>query len=240
MPVDEAERELARLAEHAGESVLFGSGLNRAAARLAAMRGQFAEARRHAETGRKALAEAGLTLHYVSSALVDAFVEEAAGDLQAAERIARDAVRLLEELDERPYSSTLASVLAHFLLDQRRDTEALEWARYTRERSPAGDLTNFLSADAVEGCVLARRGEVEAGLALAADAATRADRTDFWDQRSEMHEILGEVLVHADRREEAHAELELALAVCEAKGARPWADRLRRRRAELFGGRCRG
>jgi class 3 adenylate cyclase len=233
MPVEEAESELARMAGRAGGSILFQSALNRAAARLAATRGDFAEARRLCETGRRALADAGLMLPYLSAALITSFIEEAAGDLQAAEQIAREAISGLEELGERPYSSTLGSVLAHFLLDQHRDDEALEWARYTRERSPAGDVTNFLSADAIEGCVLARRGEVEAGLRLASDAAERVDRTDFWEQRSELHEILGEVLVHAGRLDEARAELETAIRVAEAKGAAPWVDKIRRHADEL-------
>ena len=235
MPVDEAEQALARLAEQAGGSILFRSALDRALARLAAMRGDFDEARRLVVAGRQVLADAGIRVGYASTALVVAFVEEAAGDLQAAERASREGLAELEELGERPYSSTLASVLAHVLLDQHRDDEALDWARFARDRSPAGDVTNFLSADAVEGCVLARRGDIEAGLRLATDAAARADRTDFWDQRTEIHEILGEVLVHAGRLDEARAELEVALRVAEEKGARPWAERLRRRTPELLG-----
>ncbi|HEU5212821.1 MAG TPA: adenylate/guanylate cyclase domain-containing protein [Gaiellaceae bacterium] len=233
MPVEEGEQALERLAESAGGGVMFGSALDRARARLAAMRGDVAEARRLTEAFRQVLADAGVTVGYASSTLIAAFVEEAAGDLPAAERAARGGIELLNELDERPYSSTLAAVLAHILLDQRRDEEALEWARYARERSPAGDLTNFISADAVEGCVLARRGEIEEGLRLVLDAAARVDRTDFWDQRSDVHSTLAEALLHAGRHAEARAELELALRICEEKGARPWAERLRQRLARL-------
>jgi class 3 adenylate cyclase/tetratricopeptide (TPR) repeat protein len=235
MPVDESDEALARLAEQERGSVMFRSALDRALARNAAMKGEFEEARRLVAAGRQVLADAGIIVGHASTALVASFVEEAAGDLKAAELLAREGIEELEELDERPYSSTLAAVLAHCLLDLHRDDDALEWARFARDRSPAGDVTNFLAADAVEGCVLARRGEVEAGLALAADAAKRADRTDFWDPRTELHEILGEVLVHAGRLDEARAELELALEICEQKGARPWAERLRRRIPELLG-----
>jgi class 3 adenylate cyclase/tetratricopeptide (TPR) repeat protein len=235
MPVVEAEQEVERLASQGSESILFESSRNRVAGRLAVMRGDFDEARQQVEAGRRILAEAGLTVHSVSTALVAAFVEEGAGELEAAERIAREAIGKLEEMDERPYLSTLASVLAHLMLDQHRDDEALEWAHYARERSPAGDLTNFLSADAVEGCVLARRGEVDAGLRLVSEAAERVERTDFWDQRCELHEIHGEVLAHAGQAEEARAAFALAIDVAEQKGARPWAERVRAHAAEMLG-----
>jgi len=59
------------------------------------------------------------------------------------------------------------------------------------------------------------------------------DKTDFWDQRSQLHAILGEALLHAGRADEARAEFATAVGVCEEKGALPWAKDFRAQAAAL-------
>jgi tetratricopeptide (TPR) repeat protein len=197
------------------------AALSRALGRITAMEGNFDEARDLMQRGREPLAEAGLLIHYWSTSQGSASVEEAAGNRDREEEILREAVKRLDELGERPYYSTNAVTLAGCLAAQHRDDEALEWAEISRRASPAGDVVNFISADAVEARILARRGELEAAERLAHATVERAEDTDFWRIRSTAYEALGEVLTRAGKRDEACAAYEHAVHICEEKGAVP-------------------
>jgi tetratricopeptide (TPR) repeat protein len=233
MPVEEIAPKLDELHAHTANTVLGESTLARGQARLAVMRGDFEEARRLADPAWQAIADAGLAVLHAAMAQLPAFIEDGAGNYPAEEQILRENVARLEALGERPYFATLAATLARCLADQGKDEEALEFARLAREKSPAGDLINFIGADAAEARVLARRGELDRAERLATGAVARAEQTDFWDVRSSTHLALGEVLAQAGNAAAARAEYETAAQICEQKGAGPWAERARRMVAEL-------
>ncbi len=231
-PADEARAELEVLAG-AAQGLVVEAALSRALGRIAAMEGNFDEARDLMQCGREPLAEAGLLIHYWSTSQGSAFVEEAAGNREREEEILREAVKRLDELGERPYYSTNAVALADCLAAQHRDDEALESAEVSRRASPAGDVVNFIYADAVEARILARRGELEAAERLAHATVERAEDTDFWRIRSTAYEALGEVLARAGKRHEARAAYEHAVRICEEKGAVRFAERTRALITEL-------
>jgi adenylate/guanylate cyclase family protein len=107
--------------------------------------------------------------------------------------------------------------------------DAVETERGCRhEGESAADRGVPICTDAVEACVLARRGEVDEAERLAGDAVARIEETDFWESRSWLHTLLGEVLAGAGRIDEARAKFETAALICEEKGALPWVERARR------------
>jgi tetratricopeptide (TPR) repeat protein len=230
--VEHAELEIGALLAESRGWIVESSAL-RALGRLAAMRGDFETARRLVREGRKPLAEAGLRLWWGRSAQPEAMVEELAGDLEAAVRTAREGFETLEELGERAFASTNAAIIAAALCRLNRDEDAAAWAARGRELSPEDDAATISMTAAVEGVLLARRGELGRGEALARRGVADAEGTDFWSQRGGAYEALAEVLATAGKTEEAKSTLEQALAVYEEKGVIPSAERVRRLIAEL-------
>jgi class 3 adenylate cyclase/tetratricopeptide (TPR) repeat protein len=231
-PVEQAEREVRALLAESRGWIVESSAL-RALGRLAAMRGDFEAGRRLVLVGRRPLAEAGLQLAWGRSAQAEAMVEELAGDLEAAVRTAHEGFETLEELGERAFASTNAAIVATALSTLHRDEEAAAWAARGRELGPEDDAATKSMTAAVEGILLARRGELDRGEALAFRAVADAEATDFWSQRGGAYEALAEVLATAGKTAEAKSTLQQALAVYEEKGVVPYAARVRRLIAEL-------
>ena len=70
----------------------------------------------------------------------------------------------------------------------------------------------------VDAKLEARRGDVEAAVTTATEAARLAEATDGLNRRAQVQLDLREVLLAAGRRREAAAALELAAELFEAKG----------------------
>lgn len=81
--------------------------------------------------------------------------------------------------------------------------------------------------------VLARRGQIDGGEALARDALARALASEYVESIAEAHLSLGEVLRLAGRPEAAREALESAQAVLERKGFQLSADAVRAKLDDL-------
>jgi DNA-binding winged helix-turn-helix (wHTH) protein/class 3 adenylate cyclase/tetratricopeptide (TPR) repeat protein len=68
----------------------------------------------------------------------------------------------------------------------------------------------------------ARLGEPQLGLELLKEALQRIEKTQTRHSESEIRKVRGELLLSVDRKDEAEAELERALAVARTQGARWW------------------
>ena len=116
----------------------------------------------------------------------------------------------------------------------------------TREKSPPDDLVNFVYADALDGCLLARDGRLDEARRLVADVLERVEQTDFYFLRVEIRLFMSEVLMLNGETEEARVVAEEALEILAAKGDVTGAARARKRLGTLgievgsfaVGGRC--
>jgi tetratricopeptide (TPR) repeat protein len=230
--VDEAEPEVRALLDRATGLVAETSAY-RALGRLAALRGDFDEARALIRRGQEPLIDAGLRLWYSATCLAAALVEQHAGDQDAAVDVLRVGFGELDELGEHAFASTVAAELALALLALGRDDEVESWLTRARELGPADDVATITRADVAEGLLSARRGLLEEGDRLVRQGLELALATDFWQFHGGAHEALAEVLAASDREAEARAELGAAIAVYEAKGAIVAAERTRALLAEL-------
>jgi class 3 adenylate cyclase/tetratricopeptide (TPR) repeat protein len=230
--VDEAEPEVRVLLDGATGLIAETSGY-RALARLAALRGDFDEARAFIRRGQEPLLDAGLRLWYSATCLGAAFVEERAGDYEAAAGVLRAGFDELDELGEHAFASTVAAELAMTLLTLGRDDEVEQWITTARELGPADDVATLTRSDVAEGLLRARRGRLEEAERLVRRGLELALATDFWQFRGGANEALAEVLDRTGHPDEARAALEAALEVYESKGVIIDAERVRASLAEL-------
>jgi predicted ATPase len=167
-------------------------------------------------TSNATYADLGLTL-YVASSEHEAVVELLAGNPAAAERSARATYRALEEMGERAFRSTMAASLAVVILEQGRD-EAEDFAKLSAQLAASGDLVTQVRWRRVRARVHARRAELRAAEALAREAVTIAEGTDFVNDRADALVDLSHVLEAARRGDEAIAAVSAALHLYELKG----------------------
>jgi class 3 adenylate cyclase/tetratricopeptide (TPR) repeat protein len=231
-PVPEAEAEVRRLREHA-RGLIVTSSADRALGRLAAMRGDWDEARVFVERGRGALQEAGSVIWFAATSQAPAQLEELAGNYEGAMQILRATFEQLDSLGEHAFASTHAIIIGSLLCRLGREDEAVEWIEVARRLSPVSDIATLGGVDCVEAIVLARHGELDAAQELAQRALDTAEQTDFWDQRGRSREAAAEVMERSGRPNEQRKLLEEALAVYEQKGVTVEVERLRRLLAEL-------
>jgi ATP/maltotriose-dependent transcriptional regulator MalT len=231
-PRAEAEAEVERVRADA-RGLIVESSANRTLGRLAAMRGDFDEARVLVERGRSVLREVGSTIWYLATSQAPAQVEELAGNYDDALQILREAFDELDALGEHAFTSTNAMIMSSLLCRLDREDEAAEWIDVARRLSPASDIATLAGVDYVEAIVLARRGELEAAHALAERALRQAEKSDFWDLRAGSREAASEVMERSGRPADARRLLEEARAVYDEKGVTVRVARLDALLAEL-------
>jgi class 3 adenylate cyclase/tetratricopeptide (TPR) repeat protein len=156
--------------------------------------GDFAEARLLFAATLGHMAERGMAMGVAIVMQSGWQIETLAGDLDAAERSARQGVEQLEALGERAWLSTQACQLAEALYALGRYEESDRWALRGLELGGAGDVFTQLLALEVRSKILARRGDVAGALRLAELAGQLAATTQAPLEKAEAALALAEVL----------------------------------------------
>jgi ATP/maltotriose-dependent transcriptional regulator MalT len=166
-----------------------------------------------------------------------AHLELLAGQLEAAERELRAALRIHLDMGAGRYSAMVRALLAHVLYGQGRDPEALELIDEARDEGAAGDTRYEVLWRTALAKLLARRGETAEGARLAREAVTIVAATDRINMHADALVDLAEVLRAGGEESGAAESLEQAAALYEEKGNELCADRVRTALATLVGGR---
>ena len=175
--------------------------------------GRFDEARDRLERSKSICRELGIAYGLAEAHMAGAQMEMLAGETDAAERELRDAIRIATEMGASRYVALYRRLLADVLLAQGRTNEAA--AELEHARPIYGHAAAWKASQAR---VLARRGETEAAVALAREAAGAMVDSDDLTVHAETLERLAEVLrAHGDDAGAAAALAE-AIALHEQKG----------------------
>jgi class 3 adenylate cyclase/tetratricopeptide (TPR) repeat protein len=233
MPVEQA---LERLDAHdlsARDSLLGDASVDGARARLLACQGSFEQARELARSAHETVRSAGSTVLAAGMSMYEAWIEERAGDLVAAEEALRAGLDELEGSDERAFSATITVNIAQILYEQGRHDEAYRLCATVRELTPPEDAVNFVYADAIEGAVLSHRGDVERARSLLVAAMERADESDFYFCRAETRILAAEAHTAAGDPDVGRSFALEALDIYRAKGDVAGGARARERLSQL-------
>jgi DNA-binding SARP family transcriptional activator len=173
LPVDEAKRLITEILDDPPTRYARASALG-GLADLRAMEGAFDEARALVAENHAIIDDLGLLQSAAADLIAVADVEILAGDLDAAERILREALDRLGKLNDRISTANAAWRLALVLLENGRDDEAEALVEQSGEVN-AGGFAHCWSC-VLGATVAARRGEAERGLELlgAADRSLEA------------------------------------------------------------------
>ena len=218
LPVEQARRRLDELLTEAGAEssgrglLLVSSGL------LAAMAGDFDDARRRCRAADQVFDALDRPVAAAAISAWSSGVELLAGDAVAAERELRPAVARLEELGALGNLASVAPQLAEALELQGRHEEALE-ASLTSERAASpDDLHAQIAWRVARAKVMASLGRGDEAEQLAAKAVELADTTD--SPLFAADALLSLAAAHAARGAavEARAAAEGAARLYEAKG----------------------
>jgi tetratricopeptide (TPR) repeat protein len=186
--------------------------------RLEAMRGDFSRARALARGARATLEDMGTSVVTASTSLDSCGVEMLGGDPAAAERDLRRDYEALEDMGERYLLSTVAGELANVLVERGEDREAERYTQVAEELAADDDLTSQALWRWVRARVLARRGQTDDALTLAAQARDLLSVTDSPVAQADALLALSEVVAAAGDEGAARASAEAALQLYERKG----------------------
>jgi class 3 adenylate cyclase len=218
MHVEEGLRFTRDARSGASGGVLERAQIERLEGRLLAMRGEFDRARELMHAGQAAFRDAGLLIEAAAHSQSLMFLEARAGDLVAAEREGRAGATESERLGDRAYHGTTLLVLADVVARAGRYEEAEALCAEARAMSPPDDVATICGVDALEGHLLARRGDVVRGERLARRGLELAETTDFVEVRGLAHMRAAQALAAAGKSDEALALAQNAVAIYTAKG----------------------
>jgi len=174
--------------------------------------GRFEEGRAQLERTKEICRELGIPYGLAEAHYAGSELEVVAGDLEAAERELRDAIRVAEEIGADRYVSLYRTCLAPVLVDAGRHEDAAD------ELERADDYRDRSRWRMAYARVLVRRGAVAEAVALAADAAARPDTPDDITWQARQLAGLADVLrIAGDARGAADA-LRRAITLHEEKG----------------------
>ena len=161
------------------------------------------------------------------------FVEMVRGDWRAGEQELRQGFEALESMGDKNYLAITAGWLAHCLYAQGRYDEADDFAAVCENSAASSWIAAQVLWRGARAMLLARRGNVDGGEALAREAVDLALRTDRVDTQTDALMDLAEVLRVGGRSAEAVPIVADALRRYERKEVRPAAARARALLEEL-------
>jgi tetratricopeptide (TPR) repeat protein len=217
-PAEEAIASLDLMVATSGNDLRVRAEAEQVTCVLHAMCGRFEQARAIGADARQHLAQVGHGLFLANLAQSTGYVEEIAGDLDAAEREYERSTADLEALGESAYLSTVAGLHARLLArrGKRGPAEAaLERAR--RHGSPDDATTQSLVRE-TEGLLAAAEGEADRARAAVADALQLEAGDEVPDSAGEAYVTAADVehILGNVSREREH--LSMAQQLFEAKG----------------------
>jgi tetratricopeptide (TPR) repeat protein len=189
------------------------------AAMFAEAQGRFDESREGIRRMQERFSELGMEVTRLSEAMDLGHVEQLAGDLQAAEEVLREGWVGLGELGEHGYRSTIGAQLGWTLVELGRLDEAAHILNEAAALASSEDFTTSVWVLMARSAMASRRGEHEDAVRLANEAVAVLAAAEYVTLHVESRIALGQVLIRADRADEARAPLADALARAEAKGA---------------------
>jgi class 3 adenylate cyclase/tetratricopeptide (TPR) repeat protein len=216
MPIDEV---LAWLERDQQENRGFQPFLPVWTAYCLAFEGAFAEARSLFAHALAQFRERGMTVFAAISMQSAWEIETLAGDLGAAERVARQGVEELEQLGERAWLSTQECQLGEALYALGRYDEADQWALRGLELGGTDDMYTQMLGLEVRAKVLARHVDFAEAFNLAERAAQLAASTQAPFEKAWAALALGEVLFLSGNVTGALEQSGRAAALYESKRA---------------------
>jgi hypothetical protein len=197
---------------------------------LLAFAGRIDEARDLHVDSRSPFAVLGDLLTFHTCAFWRFWIEWCADDLAASEDELLACWEALEKAGAAAYNCTTAASLAHVNIDHGRNDDAVRWCERADEIVSEDDWETVPLIRAARGVVLARRGDVEGGTRLAEEAvALNRAHFEYVTVKTLVLLRLAEVHRIANRASAERQALREALAVCDAKGIVPVAERIRAR-----------
>jgi len=185
--------------------------------------GRFDVAREKLERSKAICRELGIAYGLAEAHSAGCEMEQLAGDLVAAEREAREAIRVATEMGALRYVAMYRTELASVLLEQGRDAEAAAEIDEAREHGGYAPLWT-----SVHSRVVAREGRVDEALQEARSAAAAMSGSDNLTAHADVLVHLAEVLRAGGDPDGAAEALELAIALHEEKGNVVNAEQCRR------------
>ena len=145
-------------------------------------------------------------------------LETLAGDAAAAERAVREAERITSETGDRWFQATVSVDLAHALLGRGAWPEAEAAVQAIDTRPAPSDAEWVMKRLSARALLAAHAGALDAALAEARAAVSRADETRLLTFRADAHRTLAVVLALAGDEPGSASEAREALRLYEAKG----------------------
>jgi class 3 adenylate cyclase/tetratricopeptide (TPR) repeat protein len=218
-PVAEGIAETGEIREQHPDSLEIQAWTNRVSGSLIALQGDEDAGRELLEKARAMFAELGhdeaLAVHPFSTAPL----ELRAGNQDAAERELRTGLRILEGTGERARAGHLAAMLAGVLAQQGRLDEADEQLAVAQETIQKIDVSGRSQLKISTAQVIARRGEFEEAVSLAAEAVALIESTQELLNMPDLLMWQAEVLELAGSVEDAKAALTKAVDAAARKGS---------------------
>jgi class 3 adenylate cyclase/tetratricopeptide (TPR) repeat protein len=185
---------------------------------LRTMAGDWEEGRALIATGRTMLEELGQRVNIASMRMASARSEFFAGRLRESENDLRLGYDVLDQMGEKGYLSTIASLLAVVVRAQGRDHEAEVYAQEARELGADDDRSTQLYWRCAQAEVLASRGDIDEALQLVQEAQEVIEGTDLTIDRAAA--LLSRAFVEkaAGTHDRARIALDQALGLFEEKG----------------------
>jgi class 3 adenylate cyclase/tetratricopeptide (TPR) repeat protein len=227
-PVTEAIATCTEIREEVDGSPLATAQMLPPLASLYAMQGDFETARSLVQEANTLLVELG-RIYTVALSHHDATVEFLAGQPAAAEQRLRTAYERLDELGEKAFAASTASMLAQAVYCQERYDEAEQFCSASREAAAADDLSAQVEWRGVAAKLLARRDRNAEAETLAREAVELVEQTDFLRHHADALLALGDVLALGGEPQQAATAFRAGLELYQQKGDTVMAERAHER-----------